>query len=97
MIPDGFYIVQSGEFSNSYRKTKSGKTFKKKYKKGDHFGSRVILEGGRRTGTIKALKNSEVLKIDKQSFKILAENLPVMKKYFSEYLPKNFSALKLKE
>ena len=85
MIADGFYIVQSGEFSNSYRKTKSGKTFKKKYKKGDHFGSRVILEGGRRTGTIKALKDSEVLKIDKQSFKILAENLPVMKKYFSEY------------
>ena len=97
MLPDGFYIVKSGEFSNSYRKTTSGKTFKKKYKKGDHFGSRVILEGGRRTGTIKALKNSEVLKINKESFKILADNLPVMKKYFSEYLPKNFSTLKLKE
>ena len=97
MLSDGFYIVKSGEFLNSYRKTTSGKTFKKKYKKGDHFGSRVILEGGRRTGTIKALKSSEVLKIDKESFKILADNLPVMKKYFSEYLPRNFSGLKLKE
>ena len=33
MIPDGFYIVQSGEFSNSYRKTTSGKTFKKNIRK----------------------------------------------------------------
>ena len=96
MIPDGFYIVQSENSQILIEKQQVVKPLKK-YKKGDHFGSRVILEGGRRTGTIRALKNSEVLKIDKQSFKILAENLPVMKKYFSEYLPKNFSALKLKE
>ena len=33
MIPDGFYIVQSGAFSNSYRKTTSGKTLKKNIRK----------------------------------------------------------------
>ena len=95
MIADGFYIVKKGEFENTFRKTKDGKIFKKIYKTGAHFGSRVILEGGRRTGTIKAKKNSEVLRIDKESFKLMASNLPALKRYFSEYLPKNFKKIKL--
>ncbi len=95
MIADGFYIVQSGEFENTYERTVNGKSFKKLYKRGDHFGSRVILEGGRRTGTIKATKDSAVLKIDKDSFKLMASNLPALKKYFNDYLPKNFKNLKL--
>ncbi len=94
MIADGFYIVQNGEFKNTYKKTKDGKIFNKIYKKGDHFGSRVILQGGRRTGTIKALKDSEVLKIDLDSFKLMASNLPALKKYFNDYLPRNFNNLK---
>ncbi len=95
MIADGFYIVQNGEFLNTYQRTIDGKIFKKIYKKGDHFGSRVILEGERRTGTIIATKDSEVLKIDKESFKLMASNLPALKKYFNSYLPKNFKNLKL--
>ncbi len=97
MIADGFYIVKNGEFINTYKNTKSGKKFIKKYKKGDHFGSRVILEGGRRTGTIKATKNSEVLKIDKDSFKLLTQHLPIMNEYFKKYLPENFQNLDLRE
>ena len=96
MIADGFYIVQSGKFINSYKKTEDGKVFNKIYNKGDHFGSRVILQGGRRTGTISALEDSEVLKIDLESFKLMASNLPALKRYFSDYLPKNFNNLKLK-
>ena len=95
MIADGFYIVQRGEFMNTYKRTINGKVFKKIYNKGDHFGSRVILEGGRRTGTIIATKDSEVLKIDKESFKLMASNLPALKTYFNNYLPKNFKNLKL--
>jgi signal-transduction protein with cAMP-binding, CBS, and nucleotidyltransferase domain len=77
--------------------TKTGKVFKKIYKKGSHFGSRVLLEGGRRTGTIKARKDSLVLKIDSSSFKLLAENFPVLDKYFGNYLPKTFKNLRLRE
>ena len=44
MIADGFYIIKEGEFENIYRMTKTGKVFKKIYKKGSHFGSRVLLE-----------------------------------------------------
>jgi CRP/FNR family transcriptional regulator len=96
MIADGFYIVQNGKFINTYKKTENGKVFNKIYNKGDHFGSRVILQGGRRTGTITALEDSEVLKIDLESFKLMASNLPALKRYFSDYLPKNFNNIKLK-
>ena len=96
MIADGFYIVQSGKFKNTYKKTEDGRVFKKIYNKGDHFGSRVILQGGRRTGNITALKDSEVLKIDIESFKLMASNLPALKRYFGDYLPKNFNNLKLR-
>ena len=93
MVADGFYIVKKGEFENIYKKTKTRKAFKKIYKKGSHFGSRVILEGARRTGTITAKKDSLVLKIQAKSFKLLAENFPILEKYFSDYLPKTFKKL----
>ena len=97
MIADGFYVVKEGEFENTFKKTKDGKVFKKIYRKGSHFGSRVLLEGGRRTGNIRAKKDSLVLKIDSKSFKLLAENFPVLKNYFGKYLPKTFKNLKLEE
>jgi len=97
MVADGFYILKRGEFENIYKKTKTGKAFKKNYKKGSHFGSRVILEGGRRTGTITAKKDSLVLKIEAKSFKLLAENFPILEKYFGDYLPKTFKKLNLNE
>ncbi len=97
MIADGFYIVKEGEFENTYERTKNGEIFKKKYKKGSHFGSRVLLEGGRRTGTIIAKTDSLVLKIDTSSFRLLTENLPVLKNYFGEYLPRTFKKLNLEE
>ena len=39
--------------------------------KNDHFGARVILSGMRRTGTIEALEDSKVVKVDKETFKVM--------------------------
>jgi len=97
MVADGFYIVKKGEFENIYKKTKTGRVFKKIYKKGSHFGSRVLLEGGRRTGTITAIKDSLVLKVQGESFKLLTENLAVLENYFGDYLPRAFKKLNLNE
>lgn len=97
MIADGFYIVEKGSFLNTFKKTKNGKIFKKIYKKNDHFGARVIISGNRRTGTIVALQDSRVVKIDRNTFKILTENFLPMKDYFVKYLEKNFSNLDLKD
>ena len=56
MIADGFYVVKEGEFENTFKKTKDGKVFKKIYRKGSHFGSRVLLEGGREEQVISEQK-----------------------------------------
>ena len=39
-------------------------------------------------------KDSEVLKIDLDSFKLMASNLPALKKYFGDYLQRNLKNLK---
>ena len=93
MIADGFYIVLSGSFKNTFKNTKSGKEFTKSYKQNDHFGARVIMFGNRRTGTIEALEDSKVVKIDRATFKILNKHFAPINKYFKEYINTNFKKL----
>ncbi len=93
MLADGFYIVLKGSFKNTFKKTKSGKTFTKHYKKNDHFGARVILSGDRRTGNITALEDSKVVKIDNYVFKTLNENFSPVGAYFKNYIQQNFDKL----
>ena len=93
MIADGFYIVLEGAFKNTFKKTSTGKHFTKSYKKNDHFGARVILSGNRRTGTIVALKDSKVVKIDRETFKVMNDNFLPLKKYFHQYIKDNFKKL----
>lgn len=97
MLADGFYVVKEGSFRLKYQNTKDGKDFIKIYKKGEHFGARAILAGKRRTGNIVALKDSKVLKIDKESFILLHEDFPMLKKYLDKYLKANFKGLFLNE
>lgn len=95
MVADGFYIVIRGLFKNTYKKTKSGTDYTKLYKKGEHFGSRAILSGIRRTGTIIALKDSKVLRVDRESFQLLSKDFEVLRNYFDKYLDRNFEKLDL--
>ena len=93
MIADGFYIVLKGSFKNTFKKTNSGKEFTKFYKKNDHFGARVILSGSRRTGTIEALEDSKVVKVDRETFKVMNNHFLPFKQYFDNYIEKNFQKL----
>ena len=93
MMADGFYIVLEGSFKNSFKKTSSGKEFNKFYGVNDHFGARVIVKGNRRTGTIKALEDSKVVKIDRETFKVFYQNFLPVNDYFKKYLDKNFKKL----
>ena len=93
MIADGFYIVVNGSFKNTFKRTNSGKEFTKYYKKNDHFGARVILSGTRRTGTIVALEDSKVVKIDRETFKAMNSHFLPFNKYFSDYISDNFKRL----
>ena len=93
MIADGFYIVIKGSFKNTFIKTNSGKEFTKFYKKNDHFGARVLLSGSRRTGTIEALEDSKVVKIDRDTFKTMNQYFIPFKNYFTDYVKDNFKKL----
>ena len=93
MIADGFYIVIKGSFKNTFKKTNSGKEFTKFYKANDHFGARVLLSGSRRTGNIQALEDSKVVKIDRETFKVMNEHLIPFKNYFNDYIKQNFNKL----
>ena len=93
MVADGFYIVIKGSFKNTFRREKTGKNFEKFYKVNDHFGARVILSGNRRTGTIEALEDSKVVKIDKITFAVLNSHFMPFKNYFESYLKENFKKL----
>ena len=93
MIADGFYIVIHGSFKNTFMKTNSGKKFTKFYKANDHFGARVLLSGSRRTGTIIAQEDSKVVKIDRDTFKIMNQHFLPFKDYFKTYIKDNFKKL----
>ena len=93
MIADGFYIVIKGSFKNTFIKTSSGKKFTKSYKENDHFGARVLLSGSRRTGTIIALEDSKVVKIDRDTFKVMNQHVLPFNDYFKSYIKDNFKKL----
>ena len=93
MIADGFYIVIKGSFKNTFTKTNSGTKFTKFYKVNDHFGARVLLSGSRRTGTIEALEDSKVVKIDRDTFKVMNKHFIPIKDYFTNYIKDNFKKL----
>ena len=65
----------------------------KLYNKNDHFGARVILSGTRRTGTIEALEDSKVVKIDRETFKVINNHFLPFNKYFNDYIKENFKKL----
>ena len=52
-----------------------------------------MLSGSRRTGTIKALEDSKVVKIDRETFKVFYQNFLPVNDYFKKYLDKNFKKL----
>lgn len=87
---DGFYVVQSGLFVLEWRSL-SGTERRLEIGPGGHFGERALLVEGLRTGTVRALEDSEVLVVAPEDFRRLAKALPAMRDYFDTYLKTAFS------
>ena len=51
-----------------------------------HFGERVLLGGGLRTGTTVAIENTKVLVCHAEDFKRITKALLVLDEYFKTYL-----------
>lgn len=87
--PDGFYVVKSGRFELTWRDPK-GETHRLEIGPDGHFGERALLVEGLRTGTVRAVEDSEVLFVTARDFQRLARTLPPLRTYFGDYLEEAF-------
>ena len=81
---DGFYAVVEGAFELSVRQA-DGRELQSRIGPGGHFGERVLLGEGLRTGTVRALEDSVVLVVGAEDFKRLTAALPPLQAYFDRY------------
>lgn len=86
---DGFYAVVEGAFELRVRDGERGETLRR-IGPGGHFGERVLLGEGLRTGTVRALEDSVVLMVGAEDFKRLTEALPPLQAYFDRYVSEAF-------
>jgi NADH dehydrogenase len=86
---DGFYAVVEGAFELRIRDAEGRETLRR-IGPGGHFGERVLLGEGLRTGTVRALEDSLVLMIGAEDFRRLTEALPPLQAYFDRYVSEAF-------
>ncbi|MCG8356269.1 MAG: FAD-dependent oxidoreductase [Kiloniellales bacterium] len=92
MIAQGFYVVIEGSFELTIEGDgeTGGEPIVKTFGPGDHFGERVILGEGLRTGAVRALEDSIVLIVSRDGFERFASAFPVLREYFENYIPRHF-------
>ena len=88
MIAQGFYVVIKGSFELTIED--DGERIVKTFGPGDHFGERVILGEGLRTGAVRALEDSVVLIVSRDGFERFASAFPVLREYFENYIPRHY-------
>ena len=86
---DGFYAVIEGAFELTVRGPDGAATVRR-IGPGGHFGERVLLGEGLRTGTVRALEDSVVLVVGAEDFQRLTRALPPLRSYFDDYIAATF-------
>jgi len=86
---DGFYAVVEGAFELKVRDA-DGREALRRIGPGGHFGERVLLGEGLRTGTVRALEDPMVLMVGAEDFRRLTEALPPLRAYFDRYVSEAF-------
>ncbi|WP_071795476.1 FAD-dependent oxidoreductase [Natronohydrobacter thiooxidans] len=78
---DGFYAVVEGAFELRFRDADGSETLRR-IGPGGHFGERVLLGEGLRTGTVRAIEDSVVLVVGAEDFGRLTKALPALRAHF---------------
>jgi NADH dehydrogenase len=86
---DGFYAVVEGAFELKVRAPDGSETVRR-IGPGGHFGERVLLGEGLRTGTVRALEDSVALVVGAEDFQRLTRALPPLRSYFDDYIATTF-------
>lgn len=85
MVARAFYVILSGAFDFTFDQDGARRTVR--LGPGDHFGERVILGDALRTGEVRAVEDSRVLRIDRDDFARFAEAFPPLRDYFDRRRP----------
>ena len=88
---DTFYVVLDGElevWDASLPPRQTGTL-----KKGDYFGEMALLQGGKRTATVKAARRALLLAVDKPAFDHLFLKSPKAIEYFARVLSKRLAGV----
>ena len=88
MISRAFYVILSGRFSLSISEDGARQTLE--LGPGDHFGERVIFGEGLRTGEVRALADSEVLRVEREDFERFSDGFAPLRAYFDDHLAERF-------
>lgn len=99
MVSDDFYIVVEGAFELTISEQDPMGPLVKVFRKGGHFGERMLLDLGFQkaglmnakpqevlSGRVVALEDSIALVIGKHDFELLSSYMPILEKYFDEYV-----------
>lgn len=89
---DGFYAVVEGAFEVGVRDP-DGRATLRRIGPGGHFGERVLLGEGLRTGTVRALEDSVVLVVGAEDFRRMTQALPPLRAYFDRYVSEAFQPM----
>ena len=89
---DGFYAVVEGAFEVRVRDP-DGRATLRRIGPGGHFGERVLLGEGLRTGTVRALEDSVVLVVGAEDFRRMTQALPPLRAYFDRYVSEAFQPM----
>jgi NADH dehydrogenase len=88
MISQAFYVILSGAFEMTIEENGVRRTLA--LGPGDHFGERVILGDGLRTGAVRAVEDSRVLRIEREDFARFAQGFEPLRDYFDRHLAERF-------
>jgi NADH dehydrogenase len=91
---DGFYIVIEGAVELTIPATGEQKDVIRKIGAKGHFGDRVLLGEGLRTGTVRALEDTVVLVVGAMDFQRIVAAMPVLEEYFEDYISSAYETAK---
>ncbi|WP_093254583.1 FAD-dependent oxidoreductase [Rubrimonas cliftonensis] len=84
MISRAFYVILTGAFELTIEENRARRTLR--LGPGEHFGERVILGEGERTGSVRVLEDSTVLRIEREDFERFAQGFAPLRDYFDRHL-----------
>lgn len=82
---DGFYTVIEGKVEQRIPGP-DGEEIVRELGPGDHFGERVLLGNGLRTGTVRAIEDTKVVVLSADDFLRLTNAFPALRDYFDKHV-----------